>query len=115
MFKRLSLSFIIVSLLSINTVNANDEVDPLANFSITPGEIQKSLENLKKNGQISQEDYDKATKQLAGMSANEITALKETAIGMVRNDPDKAVELTKGKINTAEIEKQINDLSKPNP
>lgn len=112
------LKIIALSLLfafSISSVNADDEMaDPLAGIEINSDEIQKSLANMKANGQISAEDFEKASKQLSTMSSTEIKTLNQAAIGMVRNDPDKAVELTKAKsINSAEVEKQVQALSRP--
>lgn len=89
------------------------EQDPLTNFSVSKEEVLKSLDMLKSNGQISEKDYLAAKQQLSGMNASQISALKETAVGMVRNDPDKAVELSKGKFDAEATKKQINDLSKP--
>lgn len=69
---------------------------------------------MKANGQISAEDFEKAKKQLAGMSPTQIKALEETAKGMIRNDPDKAVDLAKGKkLDSDAVQKQIDDLSRP--
>jgi len=92
----------------------SENVDPLANFTVSKDEISKSLDSLKSSGKISDADYQKAKKELGGMSDSQISAIKETAIGMVRNDPDKAVELVNAKkIDTSAVQKQINDLSKP--
>lgn len=96
-------------------LSASEEMaDPLANFSVSKDEISKSLDGLKASGKISDADYQKAKVELLGMSDAKVNAIKETAIGMVRNNPDKAVELVNAnKIDTAAIQKQINDLSKP--
>lgn len=112
--------FLVFTLLSFflyqSTVSANDEMkDPLEGFSVSKEDIIKSLDSLKKMGKISEEDYQKAKKELGGMSDAQIGALKETAVGMVRNDPDKAVDLVNkgGKIDPAATQTQIRDLSKP--
>lgn len=98
----------------LSASESEEMADPLANFTVSKDEIAKSLDNLKASGKISDADYQKAKKELGGMSDTQISAIKETAIGMVRNDPDKAVELVNAnKIDTAAVEKQIKDLSKP--
>lgn len=100
-----------------NTVSASEDLDkdPLEGFTVSKEDIIKSLDGLKKMGKISESDYQKAVKELTSMSDAQVSALKETAVGMVRNDPDKAVELVnKGnKIDTEAAKKQIGDLSKP--
>lgn len=100
-----------------STVSANDDLDkdPLEGFTVSKSDIISSLDSLKKMGKISEADYQKAKKELEAMSDSQVSALKETAVGMVRNDPDKAVDLVnKGaKIDTEAAKKQINDLSKP--
>lgn len=109
----------LVALLALMTYPAHsqasedDNKDPLIGIEVSSDEISKSLDNMKASGQISQKDYDEAKKQLSGMSSAQIKALSETAIGMVRNDPDKAVELSKQKFNSDATKKQINDLSRP--
>jgi hypothetical protein len=93
---------------------AKAETDPLANITVTKNEVAKSLDNLKKEGKISQKDYDDAQKALVGMSDAHLTAIKEMAVGMARNNPDKAMELVKApSIDLAEAEKQMNALSNP--
>ncbi len=112
--------FVVITLMSFcfhqNTVSASEgfDKDPLAGLSFSKEEIAKSLETLKNSGKISDADYKKATTELMGMSQNQINALKEAAVGMVRNNPDKAVELVqKGSFDAEATKKQISDLSKP--
>lgn len=110
---------LIITLLSFflfqGNLSASDDLDPLANFQVSKDDIIKSLDNLKQMGKISEEDYQKAKKELGGMSNNQVSALKETAVGLVRNDPDKAVSLVNkgGQINAEEVKKQIGELSLP--
>jgi len=114
-FHKLLSVFSLVTLLSYPChLHAEEEGDPLNSVQISNGEILKSLEMMKANGQISAEDYEKAKTQLQGMSPTQIKALEETAKGMIRNDPDKAVELAKGKkLDSGAVQKKINDLSRP--
>ncbi len=110
---------LIITLLSFflfqGNLSANDDFDLLSNFQVSKDDISKSLDNLRQMGKISEEDYQKAKKELSGMSNNQVSALKETAVGLVRNDPDKAVGLVKkgSAINPEEVRKQIGDLSIP--
>lgn len=104
--------FMFQSPLSASELESEDK-DPLAGFTVSKDEIAKSLDNLKAGGKISDADYQNAKKDLGGMSDTQISAIKETAIGMVRNNPDKAVELVNAnKIDASAVQKQINDLSK---
>lgn len=96
-------------------LSANDNVDPLANFQISKSNIFEGLEQLKKMGKISEADYEKAKKELAGMSDAQVGALTDTAIGMVKKNPDKATELLKkgDKLDAKAVQKQIDELAKP--
>ncbi len=108
------ITFLTLSSSIFSSAYSDDNVDPLIGLQISPAEILKSLEQMKATGQISAEDFEKAKRHVANMSSLEVKALNQTAIGMVRNNPDKAVELTKGKtIDTQAVQKQINALSKP--
>lgn len=103
----------LVSLLSLPVAYAQDDIDPLSNVKVSKEEIFKSLENLKSQGQISADDYEKAKLQLSGMDANQIEGLNQTAVGMVRNNPDKAVELSQKPFNEAAVKEQLQELSRP--
>lgn len=108
--------FIMALLLSFtSSTEASEELtDPLAGFQISKDEIKGSLNKLKAEGKISESDYKKALDQLGDMSDGQINAMKDTAIGMVRNDPDKAVEIVNAKkISPPDIEKQIKEISQP--
>ena len=90
------------------------DVDPLANLTISKSEVLKSLENMKNAGQITQKDYEETVKSVNGMSDQNLSAIKDMALGMVRNDPDKAMALAKApKIDLAVAEEQLKSLSKP--
>lgn len=90
------------------------DIDPLANITVSKGEVLKSLENMKNSGQITQKDYEETVKAVNGMSDQNLAAIKEMAVGMARNDPDKAMALAKApKIDLAEAESQLKALSKP--
>jgi hypothetical protein len=107
-------SFLFLSMLLTSSIRAEDDnKDPLVGIEVSSDEISKSLDGMKASGQISQKDYEEAKKQLSGMNSAQIKALSETAIGMVRNNPDKAVELSTQKFNADATKKQINDLSRP--
>jgi PAB1-binding protein PBP1 len=91
-------------------LSANDEldVDPLSNINISKEDIIKSLETLKKQGKISDADYEKAKKELSGISDSQIKSITNTAVDVIRKDPDKAVGLVNAlKVDTNEVKKQI--------
>ena len=82
------------------------KMDPLTNFTVSKDEIAKSLDILKASGKINNADYEKAKKQLDGMTDNQINKIKETAIEMIKSDPDKAFGLVNtDKIDTSTIQK----------
>lgn len=113
-FKWIKALAVIATLMTSYSTSAQDDVDPLANFKVSKTDILKSLETLKNSGQIGQADYDKAVKELGSMSNAQVEGMAQTAIGMVRNDPDKATSLLKSKnIDLKEVEKQIGELSRP--
>jgi hypothetical protein len=109
--------FISLFTLSLSTFAiASDEqlVDPLPNLSISKSEVQKSLENLKNSGKISAADYEVAQKELSTMSDSQLNTIKEKAVGLIRNDPDKALEIAKApKIDLEEAHKQLNAVQAP--
>lgn len=112
MGKLLCLGLLTLSLVQ-SPLMAND-VDPLANITISKSEVLKSLENMKKAGQITQKDFDETVKAVNGMSDQNLAAIKEMAVGMARNDPDKAMALAKApKIDLVEAESQLKALSTP--
>ena len=87
-------------------------VDPLSNLSISKDDIFKSLDNLKKEGKISDADYEKAKLELKAMSDTQVNGMKDTAVNMIRKDPDKAVDLIKGSaIDMKEVEKQAGEAA----
>ncbi len=118
MYSHKRLIFTTLTLLSFflfqSQLSASEDVDTLTSdtMAVSKNEIVKSLENLKKNGQISEEDYQKTKKELLGMSDSQLNGIKKTAEGMIRNDPDKAVELSKGKIDLKAVEKQATEVKK---
>lgn len=88
----------------------------LSDIKVSKNDIKISLDKLKAEGQISEADYKKALEQLGGMNDTQISLMKETAIGMVKNDPDKAAEVVKSKkMNSPEVQKQLKDLAAPKP
>ncbi len=105
----------VICMLSLSTISfANEEVDLLSTMEVSADEIQKSLEKMKASGQISERDFEKAKIHVSAMGSTEIKSLTETAVAMVKNDPDKAVALTTAPIiDTDEATKQINALSAP--
>lgn len=105
---------IIVSLTALlllqSPLSANDEldIDPLANINVSKEEILKSMEVLRKQGKISNADYDRAKKELSGLSHSQVKSITETAVDVIRKDPDKALSLVNAaKLDPNEVKKQI--------
>lgn len=95
-------------------LSANDtlETDPLANLKLSKQDILTSMEELKKQGKISEADYQKAKKELEAVSDSQVNSIRDTAVDVVRKDPDAALNLLKGaKIDTNEVKKQIDSVS----
>lgn len=89
---------------------ANDDldVDPLANISVSKEDILKSMELLNKQGKISNADLEMAKKELSGLNNSQVQSITDTAVDIIRKDPDKALSLVNSaKINTNEVKKQI--------
>lgn len=96
------------------SANDNLDSDPLANIKVSKQDILLSMEALKKQGKISEADYQKAKKELEAMSDSQVNSITDTAVDVVRKDPDAAVGLLKGaKIDTNEVKKQVDSVSKP--
>lgn len=90
-------------------LSANDDLDtdPLVGLSVSKDDIIKSMEALKKQGKISDADFQKAKKELAGMSDSQVNAMTDSAVDIIRKDPDKALGLVNGaKIDVNEVKKQ---------
>lgn len=108
--KFISLSCLLLTF-SSTQLNAEEiEKDPLEGINISKGEIVKQLDDFKKQGKISEAEYLETQKQLNTMKESEITALNQTAIGMVRKDPDKAVALANMKKIDNETKKDADQL-----
>ncbi len=98
-----------------NLSASEEDVDTLTQdtMSISKDDIIKSLDSLKKEGKITEDDYQRAKKELLGMSDAQVNGIKKTAEGMVRNNPDKAVDLVKGpKVDVKEVKKQAVEVKK---
>jgi PAB1-binding protein PBP1 len=98
-------------------LSASDEldVDPLSNINVSKEDIIKSLESLQKLGKISQADLDKAKKELSALNDSQIKSITDTAVDVIRKDPDKALGLVNAvKVDTNEVKKQI-ESAPPKP
>lgn len=96
------------------SANDNLDTDPLANIKVSKEDILKSMEALKKQGKISEADYQNAKKELEAMSDSQVNSITDTAVDVIKKDPDKAVGLLQGaKIDTNEVKKQVDSVSKP--
>ncbi len=114
LFNSLKIATVVTCLsFSLSVFGEEENVDTLTGMQVSPEEIHKSLAKMKADGQISAEDFEKAKRHVASMSSTDLKVLNETAIGMVKNDPDKAVELSKGKLDVGAVQKQIKSLSSP--
>lgn len=85
-------------------------IDPLAGISVSKEDILKSMEALKKQGKISDADFETAKKELMGMSDAQIGNITETAVQVIRKDPDKAVGLVSGKVDKAAVMKEAESV-----
>jgi len=110
----LSLFFSFTSIIEAND-KLEDLENPLANFQISKDEIKSSLQKLRSEGKISENDYNKALTELNGMNEGQISAMKDAAIQMVRKDPDKASELAEVKqiSSNKELEGKVKELTNP--
>lgn len=97
------------------SANDNLDVDPLSNINVSKEDILKSLESLQKQGKISQADLDKAKKELSVLNDSQIKSITDTAVDVIRKDPDKALGLVNAaKVDTNEVKKQI-ESAPPKP
>ena len=96
---------------------ANDEVkiDPFANIDISKEGILKSLLLLREKGTISEVEYEKAKKELTTFSDAQIKSMTNSAIEIIKKDPDKAIDMmNRMKIDTNEVKKQ-SEIVSPKP
>ncbi|MBC7428350.1 MAG: hypothetical protein H7336_07045 [Bacteriovorax sp.] len=85
-------------------------VDTLSSLTINKDEIFTSLDNLRKEGKISDTEYQKAKKELAGMNDDQIKGIKDKAVTVIKKDPSKAEDIVNGKkIDMKEFEKQMEE------
>ena len=100
---------------NLSASDSDSDVDTLTHdtMSISKEEIIKSLDNLKKQGQITEADYEKTKKELLGMSDSQVNNIKKNAEGIIRNNPDKALELVnQKKIDVKAVEQQASQVKK---
>ncbi len=91
-------------------LSANDELElsPMSGINISKENILKSLEELKKQGKISDSDLEKAKKELSDLSDSQIKSMTKTAVDIIEKDPNKAMELMNlKKIDNDEVKKKI--------
>lgn len=74
----------------------------LDTMKISKEDIMASLDKLRKGGQISEEDYQKAKKQLEGLSDAQIKGIKDKAVKIVKENPEVVNEAMKSKQMTPE-------------
>jgi hypothetical protein len=81
-------------LITLNLMSpAFAEESALPDFTVNKGEVEKSLKYLYEQGQISESDYKKAVLQLGGMNDEQLSDLKNKALGIVKEDPKKAEKM----------------------
>ncbi len=88
-------------LFSFNCALADE--DPLIKVTVSKSEIAQSLEQMKKDGKITEAQYKEASADLNKMNDAHMQALLETAKQMVRHDPNRADNLWKA--NKLDLEK----------
>ena len=95
-FLKLPLLSILLLSCGLSFASATEvEKDPLSEFSISKDEIAKTLENFRKEGKITEAEYLKTKKDLAGMDDKQVSDLNQKAMGVVKKDPEKANTLIK--------------------
>lgn len=80
-----------------SNLSAQEDADPLSNITVSKEDIVKSLDMLKKQGKISEADYQKAKAELMSMSDSQVNGIKESAVDIVKKDPKKAMEMVNPK------------------
>ena len=93
-------------------INDEIKIDPFASFDISKEGILKSLLLLKEKGTISEAEYEKAKKELSTISDAQVKSMTNTAIEIIKKDPDKALDImNRQKIDFNEVKKQSEIVS----
>ena len=72
-----------------NAQTDNSLANELSNFKLNKDDIKTSLEKLKKEGKISNQDYLKALKELSTLDDSKIKDMQKKATDMVINHPEE--------------------------
>ncbi len=78
----------------------------MGTLSFTKADIEKSLDKLRQDGQISEVDYLKTKKELALMDQTKINAITQKGIEAVKKNPDQ------NNIDIEQLEKELNNSAK---
>lgn len=104
---------IIVGCLLGNIAYAQNSIDDI---KVSKDEIVKSLDMLKKSGSISEEDYQKAKKELGTMNDKQVDAITLKAKDTIKKNPSAAEGIGKDKLGpNADLDglkKQFDNISK---
>jgi phage-related minor tail protein len=66
----------------------NEDVDTIKQMKISKADILASMEKLRKGGQISEADYQKAKKELEAMNDSQVDGIRNKAIGIIEKNPE---------------------------
>ena len=97
-----------------NTIFAEEnKVVALDQMKISKQDILGSLDQLRKAGQISEEDYQKAKKQLEGMSDSQVKGIQDKAVGIIKENPGVVNEVMESKkVSPEDIKKTLEKKKK---
>jgi phage-related minor tail protein len=87
MFKLLMMA-LLMSVIPMSVSAATEDVDTIKQMKISKSDILASMEQLRKGGQISEADYQKAKKELEAMNDSQIDGIKNKAVGIIEKNPE---------------------------
>ena len=101
-------------LAKLNEEMANMDIGamPMPSLNLNKEGMLKTIESLRAQGKISQIDFEKAKKELLGLSDHQIKTMTETAIEIIKKDPEKALGLIDNmKVENNEVKKEVERIS----
>lgn len=110
MFKLLMMSLLMTFTPMKASADNGDNVDTIKQMKISKADILGSMEQLRKNGQISEADYLKAKKELEAMNDAQIDGIRNKAVGIIEKNPEVINQV--GKMTPQEIKQSLEKKKK---
>ncbi len=99
----------------LNDQMTNDklQIDPFSNVDVSKEGMLKSLSMLRRNETISEEEYEKAKKELSNTSDAQIKSMTNAAIEIIKKDPNKIIDMMNRKSKEMNEDNKKTEIASP--